>query len=336
MKVISANNVNDAYAQGVAAFKGAILSGSVDIEPSRAGPVYAWPLPVTTHYQNPCQRILWDATRDANPFFHFFESLWMLAGRRDVAYLANYNAKMASFSDDGKVYHAAYGYRWREQFSVDQLSEIAEHLRANPTSRRAVMQIWDCMLDLNKDGKDLPCNCTVKFELRNMGLRMVVFNRSNDMIFGAYGANAVHFSIMQEYVAALIECPVLDYFQVSCNFHVYDIVWKDKVGSKVDKDLYDGAFACYPAPVKLFTPGRARCDLDEIEQWVGGVRSVAMKSPIITRVARPLDAVWEAWKAKDREAARSILNAARTGDMTNDWLLAADLWMSRREAKVAK
>ena len=331
MKVITSFNVNDAYAQGVNAFKEAIGDGHIDIEDSRAGPVYAWPTPVTTHYQNPCERILWDPKRDCNPFFHFFESMWMLAGRNDVKFITNYNTKMGTFSDDGKVYHGAYGYRWRNQFAVDQLQEIADHLAHTPGSRRAVLQIWDCMLDLNKDGKDLPCNCTVKFEIRSGGLRMVVFNRSNDMLFGAYGANAVHFSVMQEYVAALIGCPVLDYYQVSCNFHVYDNVWKEKVNQETDSIVVDDLYSSTASiPVQLFTPQAARIDMGEIEEWVDGSRSVYMRAPIITRVARPLDAIWEAWKAKDRKSAWAILDGAWKNDPTNDWLRAAHLWMARR------
>jgi len=334
VKVISAYNVNDAYAQGVTMFRKAIEHDEIDIEPSRAGPVFAWPVPVTTHYQNPCERILWDRDRDCNPFFHFFESMWMLAGHNDVEYVTKYNMKMGTFSDDGRVYHGAYGYRWREQFAVDQLIEIANHLRANPTSRRAVMQIWDCVLDLNKDGKDLPCNCTVKFELRPNGLRMVVFNRSNDMLFGAYGANAVHFSIMQEFVAALIGCPVLDYYQVSCNMHVYENVWKDKVPQAVGAYSVDDKYvSTLINPVKLFTPGHAADDLKEIEMWVDGCREPCMTSPIIVRVARPLDAIWECWKAKDREAAYHILDVTEATDPNNDWLKAARQWMLNRKNK---
>ena len=41
------------------------------------------------------------------------------------------------------------------------------------------------------------------------------------MIWGAYGANAVHMSILLEYMAARIDCAVGTYYQFSNNLHAY-------------------------------------------------------------------------------------------------------------------
>ena len=49
------------------------------------------------------------------------------------------------------------------------------------------------------------------------------------MLWGAYGANAVHMSVLQEYIAASLELEMGPYYQVSDSFHVYENnVW-DKV-----------------------------------------------------------------------------------------------------------
>ena len=141
MKVIQARNVNDALVKGAQLMK----SGG-QAQASRAGGTLEYPEPVCTVYERPLERVLFDAVRDANPFFHLMESLWMLAGRRDVAWLARFNQRMATYSDDGVVFNAAYGYRWRRQFDLhtadgegitDQLGVIARMLRADPDSRRA-------------------------------------------------------------------------------------------------------------------------------------------------------------------------------------------------------
>jgi hypothetical protein len=47
---------------------------------SRAGDVLVAPHPVMSVTSIPTERVLFDPARDANPFFHLFESLWMLAG----------------------------------------------------------------------------------------------------------------------------------------------------------------------------------------------------------------------------------------------------------------
>ena len=49
----------------------------------------------------PCERVLLYPERNANPFFHLYESLWMLAGRNDVAGPARYAKNMNNYSDNG-------------------------------------------------------------------------------------------------------------------------------------------------------------------------------------------------------------------------------------------
>ena len=135
--------------------------------------------PFATVYERPEEMVLFDPLRDANPFFHFFEALWILQGRQDVAFLAWFLPRMADFSDDGVTFHAPYGYRLREGFGFDQIEFCIKALRADPDTRQAVMSIWHPGLDW-KATKDRPCNDMVMFKLRDGKLRMTVCNRSND------------------------------------------------------------------------------------------------------------------------------------------------------------
>ena len=189
---------------------------------SRNGPVIMVPGGVTTVYSHPEERVVFWPQRDANPAFHLYEALWMLDGRSDVEGLARYVKQVRQYSDDGITFHGAYGNRWREWFGRDQLEEIASALRANPDDRRQVLQMWSANSDLGRDGKDVPCNLTATFQRNEDGLLdLTVFCRSNDIIWGCYGANAVHFSILLEYMASQIRCPVGTYTQVSVNWHAY-------------------------------------------------------------------------------------------------------------------
>jgi hypothetical protein len=68
----------------------------------------------------------------------------------------------------------------------------------------------------------MPCNDMVMFRLRDNGdLDMTVCNRSNDAIWGVYGANVVQFSVLQEFVAGSLGANVGKYVQMSNSFHVY-------------------------------------------------------------------------------------------------------------------
>lgn len=141
-------NVNHAYACLTESFALAAKDpnhgeGVFTVDESRNGPVLRITHPVLITYHQPRERVLFSPARDANPFFHLYESMWMLAGRNDLAPLVNFVKRFTEFSDNGKTLHGAYGYRWRNYYGYDQLDWIAEELIANPKSRRCVLQMWD-------------------------------------------------------------------------------------------------------------------------------------------------------------------------------------------------
>lgn len=219
MFVINARNVNDAL------FKGLDLIRKEGIlVQSRNGPTLEIPCPVATVYQRPNEKVLISAVRDANPFFHLMESMWILAGRSDVKFLTEFNSRMSDYSDNGIRFNAPYGERMRfttmSSENLDQIKSVIDILRKDSNSRQAVIQIWDPK-DLNKTTKDKACNMSVVFRVREMELDMTVYNRSNDMIWGAYGANVVQFSMLQEYIAAYLNLRVGEYTQITNSYHVY-------------------------------------------------------------------------------------------------------------------
>lgn len=256
MKVLRARNVNDLYVQGLE-----LLATDGKRSESRAGPVVVAPWPVMSVYERPMERVLFDPARDANPFFHLMEGLWMLAGRNDAKFLDRYIKDFGSrFAEKDGTIHDAYGHRWRDALnSVDQLEVIVGKLCANPNDRQAVLQMWDAgddgMSDLTGDWKGRPCNTHIYFRVRTIlpwgagdtltypVLDMTICCRSNDIVWGAYGANAVHFSMLMEYMAGRIGCAVGTMYQMSNNYHGYlDVL--DKLGDPSqlpDSDYYDRA-----------------------------------------------------------------------------------------------
>src|SRR6266478_1362063 len=111
------SNVNVALSEGLWWMKSAGVK-----EDSRNGPVLVSPEPVMTVYTRPTERVLSSPLRDANPFFHLMEALWMLAGRNDVAWPAQFAKQILQYSDDGVILWGGYGARWRRWFGYDQLT----------------------------------------------------------------------------------------------------------------------------------------------------------------------------------------------------------------------
>jgi len=330
MKVIHERNVHEALPEALERLE---IEGIA--RDSRNGPVVVFPTPVTTVYEKPNERVMFWPERDCNPFFHLFESLWMLGGRNDVNYVAEFVKRMRSFSDDGKTFHGAYGYRWRFHFGFDQLSEIANVLHDNPDDRRCVLQMWDAQADLGQQGKDFPCNTSAFFSRGAEGeLNMTVLNRSNDMVWGAYGANAVHFSVLLEYMAAAIGCPVGRYWQVSNNLHAYlntlDQV-KPLLGQDPTSPYTRGEVEPYPlvqTPITQWTQD-LMIFLDE-----GPI--IGLRDPFFRRVATPMWMAHKALKQKDDRArfdkALEILQQCHA----TDWRRAAEEWVQRRAQKAAE
>ncbi len=208
-------NVNKALTEGFWKLKTSGL-----FENSRNGKVLVFHHPVMTTYQRPWERVLFNPIRDANPVFHLMESIWMLAGRTDSDWLLPFNSRMREYAESDGTIHGAYGFRWDGKWQ-NQLLEIVDILRTDPESRRAVLTMWGPEEDLAQNYRDVPCNTHVYFDLRGRVLNMTVCNRSNDMLWGAYGANAVHFSILQEVMCEALNVPMGVYRQFSNNLHVY-------------------------------------------------------------------------------------------------------------------
>jgi hypothetical protein len=328
---IFCRNVNDALARALSLIKDNSTS-----ETSRNGPVLVFKEPVTTVYSHPRERVLFSPLRDANPFFHLMESIWMLAGRNDVVFPQQFNKRFGSYSDDGKTQPGAYGFRWRKFFGYDQLRPLVDELRTNPDTRRAVLAMWDGgtialegsthagdLRRLRQGTKDAPCNTHIYFDRRSGALNMTVCCRSNDLFWGAYGANAVHFSVLQEWVAFAVGVPVGVYRQMSNNLHLYTDVVNPKRLNELSDDSYHANAYTRAIPPRIFrlVNHDAWMWLEDAEKFCAG-QLADFREPFFWEVALPMLRAW-----KDRTMWQCIA--------AEDWRLAVSQWVARREARKA-
>lgn len=331
---IHGRNINEIFPLGVMNMRNRHYAVE---QPSRYGDTIEAVSPVVTTTYRPRERVLFCPKRDANPFFHLIESVWILAGRRDVMPLARVLPRMGEFSDDGVFFHAAYGHRLRHP--VDQIPLVVHELRKNPDSRRAVLQIWDHNRDLNVNSKDIPCNDLIFLKVREGRLHLRVMCRSNDMLWGAYGANTVQFSMLQEFIANLLGIPVGEMVQYSDSFHVYTsgpggALWnrvKDISTTAVDPYDFSGdSRMSAPEPFPFIvdpdrTIGRwtseANAMLDEF--MLGNVPgTMKVTHPFLRTIVQPM---MQAFLESDPDHL----------DQRWDWHRAGAAWMARRALRAA-
>lgn len=213
-----------------------ILTAQKDWDESRDGKVKEI-LDFKTTLLNPYCRLVGGQRRNINVFFLLAEAMWIFAGHKDVAFLTAFNKKMSDFSDDGKVFHAPYGFRLRhwgvrseDKFieenmhaaqGYDQLVDAVKIFQNNPNSRQVVLTIWNPDFDLGTITRDIPCNDIVMMKIRNGKLYTTVQNRSNDLHWGL-PTNIFQFGFLSEVLANVLGVTLGTQTHNSQSLHVYD------------------------------------------------------------------------------------------------------------------
>lgn len=297
---------------------------------TRNGPAIRIPEPVITKITHPTQRVLFHPERDANPIFHLMEAIWMLAGRNDVEFVEQFNSKIGQYSDDGRTFNAAYGHRWREHFGRDQLKEVVEILKTDPNSRQAVIQMWDAE-DLSKQTKDKCCNTQLVFEVFENRVNMTVFNRSNDAWYGYAGANTVHFTVLQEFIAAAVGVRIGEYRTISTNLHLYTELYD--ASRYLDIPPYSAAYDLYSSykvrPYPLIMDGSKYEDfLQDCERFCDNpyLYTVKYSDPFFKKVAHPMALISKMRKSKNGTGLTYVDSIK-----AEDWKMAVLDWINRRE-----
>jgi thymidylate synthase len=171
--------------------------------------------------ERPQERCLMIPGRHNNIFATIAETMWVLAGRNDLDFLAHYLPRARDFSDDGQTWRGAYGPRLRHWQGVDQLSENLTLLRHELNSRRAVISLFDPALDF-VDSKDIPCNNWIHWLVRDEELYMNIALRSNDIMWGFSGINTFEWSVLHELMANWLHVGVGELTFFASSFHLYE------------------------------------------------------------------------------------------------------------------
>lgn len=153
------------------------------------------------------------------------EQVWFIMGSRKPAdFLREFTKIWDDFTNPGDVVTVAYGYRWRKHFGRDQLKNLIEHLKKEPSSRHGVVVTWDPANDGlgGAAKKNVPCPYTFTVNIINGRLNLHNMVRSNDMMLG-FPHDVAGFALLQTILAEILGVRVGTYSHSISNAHVYDI-----------------------------------------------------------------------------------------------------------------
>lgn len=200
---------------------------------------------VLVEIENPRERCYIIPHRYNNIFGTIAETMWVLGGREDIAFLQRYLKRAGDFSEDGIIWTGAYGKRLHDWYGINQIEELYKKATKNKYSifsRRLVAVLYDPYRDNRENLLDCPCNNWIQFIVTpEKKLDMQVSLRANDIIWGFSGINQFEWSILQEMFANWIGVEVGKYYQFVGSFDLFSRHFKraQKILQTRGKDIYE-------------------------------------------------------------------------------------------------
>lgn len=169
--------------------------------------------------QKPRARLSRTETR-GKPFSALGELLWYLTRDNQLAFILPYIPKYEKESEDHLTVHGGYGRRLFNHRGQNQIKNVLTLLREHPSSRRAVIQLYDAE-DISRRYPEIPCTSTLQFLVRDGLVHMVTTMRSNDAYIGL-PHDVFCFTMLQEIVARSLGYELGSYSHFVGSMHLYE------------------------------------------------------------------------------------------------------------------
>ncbi|MEE6179654.1 thymidylate synthase [Mycobacterium sp. 050134] len=200
---------------------------------------------------NPRERVIRVPSRRTNIVFNFAEALWYLSGSNSLDFIRFYAPSMDRYSTDGHTLRGtAYGPRIFNcgGAGFDQWDSVVNTLRADPDSKRALIQIFAPEELLIAGNIDVACTIGLQYLVREGQLHAVSFMRANDAYRGA-ASDVFSFTFLQEVLAHQLDLDVGSYTHIAGSYHLYDNDREraDRVLADPDASTHADPFPAMPA-----------------------------------------------------------------------------------------
>lgn len=176
-------------------------------------------LGVLLELTDPLARLSRSETR-GKPYSCLGELLWYLSRDNRLDFIQNYIVRYKEESEDGETVYGGYGPRLFNRDGINQVQNVTNLLAEKPTSRRAVIQLFDAQ-DIDARHTEVPCTCTLQFVIRSKRLHLAATMRSNDAYKGL-PHDVFCFTMLQEIVARTLGVGLGRYRHFATSMHLYE------------------------------------------------------------------------------------------------------------------
>ena len=162
------------------------------------------------------------------------ELLWFLKGETNIEYLKEHNVKIwDAWADENGDLGPVYGHQWRNWNSegIDQIKEVIETIKTNPSSRRMIVSAWnpsvlpDTSVSFSENvanGKAAlpPCHAFFQFYVSDGKLSCQLYQRSADIFLGV-PFNIASYALLTMMMAQVCDLEPGDFVHTFGDAHIY-------------------------------------------------------------------------------------------------------------------
>jgi thymidylate synthase len=169
---------------------------------------------------SPRHRLILSKHRPIDLGYAIANTIWVLTASDNAEAISFYNPHGRHFSDDGICLFSAPGTRIFSSSEGDQFEKAIERLKADQTTRRAVIQIFS-PADLFTNTRDCSCVVSLQFLLRGKVLSCITYMRSQSALM-VMPYDIFLLSMIHEAVAVRLGVEPGIYHHFCGSLHYYD------------------------------------------------------------------------------------------------------------------
>ena len=153
------------------------------------------------------------------------ELLWFLKGETNIAYLKENGVRIwDEWADENGDLGPVYGKQWRswqgaDGKTIDQVSELINHIKKNPDSRRLIVSAWN-VAELPQMAL-MPCHTIFQFYIAEGKLSCQLYQRSADVFLGV-PFNIASYALLTMMVAQVCDLQLGEFIHTFGDVHIYN------------------------------------------------------------------------------------------------------------------